>query len=129
MDDSNNSKPTPTTRKQGRHLRVPVLPEEETLIKQCAAETGMSVAAYLRTLALGSPVRSVVDSQQVETLIGISAELERLTKLLQCWRNNDPRTAQVSEKAIHAALARIIDNQDKMTAAIRAVVRPRSERQ
>jgi hypothetical protein len=30
MDDSNNPKPT---RKQGRHLRVPVLPEEEAAIK------------------------------------------------------------------------------------------------
>jgi len=42
MDDSNNSKPTPTTRKQGRHLRVPVLPEEEAAIKANAAQAGWS---------------------------------------------------------------------------------------
>jgi hypothetical protein len=124
MDDSNNPKPT---RKKGRHLRVPVLPEEEVLIKQCAAETGMSVAAYLRTLALGSPVRSVVDSQQVETLIGISGELERLEKLLTLWLANDLRTAQIGENVIRSALNRITANQAEMTAAIRAVVRPRSE--
>ena len=45
----------PPTRKQGRHLRVPVLPEEEAAIKQKAAETGLSVAAYLRNVGLGYP--------------------------------------------------------------------------
>ena len=80
MDDSNTPKPT---RKQGRHLRVPVLPDEEATIKAYAAQAGMSVAAYLCAVALGYQLRSVVDNQQVEELVKISGELECLSKLLR----------------------------------------------
>jgi hypothetical protein len=126
MDDSNT--PKTTTRKQGRHLRVPVLPDEEAAIKDNAARAGMSVAAYLRAIALGYPVRSVVDYQQVEELVKITGELERLSKLLEHWLNNDPRTAQFSEATLRAALARIMGNQEQMADTIRTVVRPRAER-
>ena len=119
MDDSNTPKPT---RKKGRHLRVPVLPEEEAAIKDNAAQAGMSVAAYLRAVALGYQVRSVVDNQQVEELVKISGDL------LKLWLANDARTLQFGEGTIRGALARIINTQDKMVEVIRAIVRPRAER-
>lgn len=41
------------TRKSGRHLRVPVLPDEEEAIKEKARQAGLSVAAYLRNVGMG----------------------------------------------------------------------------
>ncbi|VVE01149.1 conjugal transfer protein TraJ [Pandoraea nosoerga] len=41
------------TRKHGRHLRAPVLPDEEAAIKRNAAAAGLSVAAYLRNVGVG----------------------------------------------------------------------------
>ena len=125
MDDSNTPNPT---RKKGRHLRVPVLPDEEAAIKDNAAQAGMSVAAYLRAIALGYPVRSIVDNKQVEELVKINGDLGRLGGLLKLWLTDDPRTAQFGESTIRAALARITDNQDQLAETIRAVVRPRAER-
>ena len=125
MDDSNAPKPT---RKKGRHLRVPVLPDEEAAIKDNAAQAGMSVAAYLRAVALGYQVRSVVDNQQVEELVKISGELERLSKLLEHWKSHDPRTPHFSEATLQTALNRIASNQEQVAQTIRAVVRPRAER-
>lgn len=117
-----------STRKHGRHLRVPVLPEEEAAIKAHAAQAGMSVAAYLRAIALGYEVRSIVDNRQVEELVKINGDLGRLGGLLKLWLTDDPRTAQYGENVIRAALARVEDNQDQLAEVIRTVVRPRAER-
>ena len=57
------------TRKNGRHLRVPVLPEEEAAIKQNAAATGLSVAAYLRNVGLGHLPKGELDQKAVLELL------------------------------------------------------------
>ena len=54
MDDKTKS----PTRKNGRHLRVPVLPNEESKIKANAANAGLSIAEYLRRISL---VKTLVD--------------------------------------------------------------------
>lgn len=46
------------TRKNGRHLRVPVLPNEEAIIKEKAAGSSLSTAAYLRNVGMGYPIKS-----------------------------------------------------------------------
>ena len=47
-----------STRKHGRHLRVPVLPSEEIQIKNNASNAGISVAEYLRRIGIGYHIQS-----------------------------------------------------------------------
>lgn len=63
------------TRKHGRHLRVPVLPEEEEEIKKRAKQTGLSVAAYLRNIGLGYQVPALSIMSKSENYPGSMAIL------------------------------------------------------
>ena len=119
--ENNTSK---LTRKH-RHLRVPVRPEEEATIKQLAASTGLSVAAYLRNVGLGYPVRSILDHTRVEELARINGDLGRLGGLLKLWLSNDARAAQFGASTIRALLSKIEDTQARMHEVMRTVVRPR----
>ena len=102
------------TRKNGRHLRVPVLPDEEAAIKQNAEAAGLTVAAYLRNVGIGYQIKGIVDNNEVEKLAKINGDLGRLGGLLKLWLTNDERTAHFSEATIRAVLSRIVDTQDKM---------------
>ena len=119
--ESDKRKPT----RKHRQLRVPVLPEEEATIKQLAASTGLSVAAYLRNVGLGYPVRSILDHTRVEELARINGDLGRLGGLLKLWLTNDARTAQFGASTLRALLSKIEDTQARMHEVMRTVVRPR----
>jgi hypothetical protein len=80
-----------STRKHGRHLRVPVLPDEEALIKANAKAAGLSVAAFLRNVGIGYEVRGVFDLGAVDELAKVNADLGRLGGLLKMWLTNDER--------------------------------------
>ncbi len=114
------------TRKHGRHLRVPVLPEEEEIIKINAERAGLSIAAYLRAVGIGYEIRGIVDNNEVDRLAKISGDLGRLGGLLKLWLTNDVRTAHFGEATIRALLARINDTQDQMLAVMKSIVRPRA---
>lgn len=116
------------TRKAGRHLRVPVLPEEEAQIKSNAAAAGLPVAAYLRTVGLGYQVTGILDNQRVEELARINGDLGRLGGLLKLWLTDDIRTLQFGESTILALLSKIEGTQDRMHDVMRAVVLPRTSR-
>lgn len=117
-----------TSRKTGRHLRVPVLPEEEATIKRQAAAVGLSVAAYLRNVSMGYQVRGILDNKRVEELARINGDLGRLGGLLKLWLTNDQRTASFGEATIRALLSKIEDTQGKMHEVMRAVVLSRMDR-
>jgi hypothetical protein len=126
MDEEQNKKFS--TRKHGRHLRVPVLPEEEAAIKQNAEAAGMSVAAYLRNIGIGYQIRGIVDNNEVEKLAKVNGDLGRLGGLLKLWLSNDERTANFSEATIRAVLSRILDTQDLMADTMKSIVRPRADK-
>lgn len=128
MPKPKEPKPANPTRKAGRHLRVPVLPEEEAQIKNNAAAAGISVATYLRTIGLGYQVTGILDNQRVEELARINGDLGRLGGLLKLWLTDDIRTLQFGESTILALLSKIEDTQDKMHKVMQAVVLPRSSR-
>ena len=114
----------PALHRAHRHLRVPVSPAEEALIKQLAKATGLSVAAYLRSLGLGKQLRGIVDHQRVEELARINGELERLARLLRLWLEDDLRTAAFGADTLRAVLARIDETQREMQIVMRHVVLP-----
>jgi hypothetical protein len=116
-----NDTPRPT-RKHGRHLRVPVLPDEELAIKRKAADTGLSVASYLRNVGLGFEVRGIVDNQQVEILARINGDLGRLGGLLKLWLTSDMHMAQFSEASIRTVLDKIGATQGRLIEVMATVL-------
>lgn len=109
--DKKNKAPT---RKHGRHLRVPVLPEEESLIKSNAAKAGLPIAEYLRRLSMGSAIQSISDKDAVLELSKISADLGRLGGLLKLWLTDDARVSHFSPETIRTLLRRISGTQKIM---------------
>ncbi|KTD34966.1 plasmid mobilization protein [Legionella israelensis] len=79
------------TRKNGRHLRVPVLPSEEIQIKSNAATAGLSIAEYLR----------------------------RLGGLLKLWLTQDKRVAHFDLQTVKTLLNRIQTTQDAMLEVVK----------
>jgi hypothetical protein len=103
MIDSNK---TPT-RKHGRHLRVPVLPNEEIQIKNNASKAGISVAEYLRRIGIGYHIQNSIDKDHIIELSKINADLGRLGGLLKLWLIDDKRIAHFDHKKIIALLNHI----------------------
>ncbi|MBA4143579.1 MAG: conjugal transfer transcriptional regulator TraJ [Nitrosospira sp.] len=109
------------TRKQ-HHLRVPVLPEEATVIKAQAQSAGLPVAAYLRNVGLGMEVKSVLDYERIEDLARINGDLGRLGGLLKLWLTNDERLRGIRVDELRAVLIKIERNQDAMRAIMQTVL-------
>ena len=111
-------KPGLDTRKHGKHLRVPVLPDEEALIKENAARASLTVAEYLRRLSLGHVIKGTIDSENVLKLVKINADQGRLGGLLKLWLTDDPKLALANiawnPGVVRALLKRIEANQDEM---------------
>ncbi|HGU7323855.1 TPA: conjugal transfer transcriptional regulator TraJ [Legionella pneumophila] len=109
-----NDSETKPSRKYVRRLRIPVYPEEEQIIKANAAKAGLSTAVYLRRLALGYELHSVIDKQYVIELSKINADLGRLGGLLKLWLTNDERLAHIEPKTMTVVLERIKATQAAM---------------
>jgi hypothetical protein len=113
------------TRKNGKHLRVPVLPEEETAIKKNAAQSGLTVATFLRNIGIGYEVRGIVDNQQVLKMLAINGDLGRLGGLIKLWLTNDERVAMVGTTTLLKVLARIETNQQALYEISKTVLKIR----
>ena len=109
---------TNATRKHGRHLRVPVLPDEENTIKSQAAQAGLSIAEYLRRCGLGHSIQGIIDQQHILELAKINADLGRLGGLLKLWLTLDNKTAGFDVKTIRNLLNRIQCTQQAMLTAV-----------
>ncbi|MNQ95220.1 hypothetical protein D3C85_1107690 [compost metagenome] len=118
-------KPGLDTRKHGKHLRVPVLPDEETLIKENAARASLTVAEYLRRLSLGHVIKGTIDSENVLKLVKINADQGRLGGLLKLWLTDDPKLALANiawtPGVVRALLKRIEANQDEMLRLVQSL--------
>ncbi len=110
-----------TNRKNGLHIRVPVLPAEAAAIKAHAKRCGLSTAAYLRNLGLGLPAEDLYAPQTVLELSRLNGDMNRIGSLLERWLTNDERLA-VQDRAtltrnITALLAELHDLQAALLAA------------
>ena len=115
------SGPKAATRKNGLHIRVPVLPDEAATIKAHAQGCGLSTAAYLRNLGLGLPTDNLSAPQAVVELCRLNGDLNRIGALLELWLAKDDRLA-VQERAlltrnINALLAELHGLQAALLAA------------
>ncbi|OZI49408.1 conjugal transfer transcriptional regulator TraJ [Bordetella genomosp. 4] len=115
---------TEATRKRRRHLRVPVFPEEATVIEENAKRAGLSVARYLREVGQGYQVKGIMDYQYVRELVRVNGDLGRLGGLLKLWLSDDIRTAGFTKATILALLSKIESLQDEMTRLMWSIVKP-----
>ncbi|EFG3963855.1 TPA: conjugal transfer transcriptional regulator TraJ [Escherichia coli] len=79
------------TRKNSTPIKVYCLPDEKAQIQENAEASGLSVASFIRKVAMGYQVESMVDIEQVVELSRVNADLGRLGGLLKLWLANDPR--------------------------------------
>ncbi|HGX5022134.1 TPA: conjugal transfer transcriptional regulator TraJ [Escherichia coli] len=95
------------TRKNSTPIKVYCLPDEKAQIQENAEASGLSVASFIRKVAMGYQVESMVDIEQVVELSRVNADLGRLGGLLKLWLANDPRTVDFSSSLIKTLLAKI----------------------
>ncbi|HBB1737556.1 TPA: conjugal transfer transcriptional regulator TraJ [Escherichia coli] len=95
------------TRKNSTPIKVYYLPDEKAQIQENAEASGLSVASFIRKVAMGYQVESMVDIEQVVELSRVNADLGRLGGLLKLWLADDPRTVDFSPSLIKTLLAKI----------------------
>ena len=98
------------TRKNSTPIKVYCLPDEKAQIQENAEASGLSVASFIRKVAMGYQVESMVDIEQVVELSRVNADLGRLGRLgglLNLWLANDPHTVDFSPSLIKTLLAKI----------------------
>ena len=114
---------TNSTRRYLKHLRVPVRDEEEMQIKKQAANCGISVSSYLRTLGMGYEPKSITDNEKVQELAKINGDLGRLGGLLKLWLSDDRRAAHFDKKAIIGVLRNIEDTRSQMVNTMMKIIK------
>ena len=67
----------------GSRVEVWVTPDERAEIAPRAAQSGMSLSAYMRAAWLKHPVRSVLDLKAVADLVRVNGDLGRVAGLLK----------------------------------------------
>jgi hypothetical protein len=77
-------------RERRRTLRVVVSDAEQAEIARRAAETSLSVSAYLRALGLGYAPKSTLDQRAIGELVKVHANQGRLGGLLKLWLVEKP---------------------------------------
>ena len=95
------------TRKNSTPIKVYCLPDEKAQIQENAEASGLSVTSFIRKVAMGYQVESIVDIEQVVELSRVNADLGRLGGLLKLWLANDPRTVDFPPSLIKTSLAKI----------------------
>lgn len=115
------------TLKTARRLRVPVLPEDEAVIKTKAKALGLSTADFLRRLGLGFEPPSTLDYRAVTDLAKINGDQGRLGGLLKLWLTDDARFRDFAKprdvrSAVLTLLQELGESQRQLQDVMRRVV-------
>ncbi len=113
--------------KTARHLRVPVLPDDEEIIKTKAKALGLSTAEYLRRLGLGFEPASMVDYQAVMGLAKVNGDQGRLGGLLKLWLTNDAKFRVFANprdvrSEVLSLLQQLSESQKQLQALMRSII-------
>jgi hypothetical protein len=98
------------SRQRVKQLRVPVLPTELTAIKTSAANCGLSVAAYLRTLGLNHQPKTTLDADGIIEMVKINGDLGRLGGLLKMLLTNDERLKAMGKEQVTARIHGMLED-------------------
>lgn len=120
---TNDEGGTKATRRWPVPLKMYVTPEERRAIVQNAKDSGLSMSAYARNLALGHSPASILDMREMRNLIQAKADLGRLGGLLKMWLTDEIRYNQLYDIKIDDLLERINQAQDKLLSIIHLIDR------
>jgi hypothetical protein len=73
------------TRPRGTRIEVWMTLDERAEIAERAAQSGLSLSAYMRAAGLNHPIRSVYDLKAVVDLGRVNGDLGRVAGLLKLW--------------------------------------------
>ena len=123
--------PSTRRRKRARRIGLTLHPAEAEAIESLARSVGMSVASYVRAVAVGYQPRAFVDRDQVEEMLRINGDLGRLGGLLKLWLTDDAKLDQFDRgqmrHVILGALRRIEESQAELRSVVRRALRSRGE--
>jgi hypothetical protein len=102
------------SRQRVKQLQVPVLPSEIVTIKTNAANCGLPVAAYLRTLGLEYKPKTILDAKAVGELAKVNGDLGRLGGLLKMLLTNDERLKALGKDQVMPKITTILDEIQSM---------------
>ena len=116
-----------TTLKTATQLRVPVLPEQEQIIKAKARAVNLSVASYLRDLGLGFEPPSTLDCEAVSALAKVNADQGRVGGLLKLWLTDDAKFLEFARPrdvraAVLTLLQQLGETQQQLQALMHRIV-------
>lgn len=115
-------------RKGNTPINVYCLPEEKALIQIHARQVGHSASSYLRAIALGYTVESLLDYEHVQELARINGDLGRLGGLLKLWLTDDEKLGRYDvedmSKIIAGVIKEILANQALIRSTMAGIVSP-----
>ena len=85
MAEDETSEPGNRTRRKVPPIKVWVTDAEKAEIADRAAQSGLSLSAYMLAAGLNHPIRSVYDLKAVADLGRINGDLGRVAGLLKLW--------------------------------------------
>jgi len=97
------------SRQRVQPLKVWALPDEAVAIKGNAANCGLSVSSYLRTLGLEYKPKGILDNKAVGELAKVNGDLGRLGGLLKMLLTNDERLNAVGKEQITPTINGILE--------------------
>lgn len=73
------------TRPRGQRIEVWVNNDEKAELADRAAQSGLSLSAYMKAAGLNAPIRARVDLSAVADLVRVNGDLGRVAGLLKLW--------------------------------------------
>jgi hypothetical protein len=102
-------------RDRSRALQVYVNKAERDAITARAKLSGMSLSNYLRSAAVGAPIKSALDLEAVSTLAKVNGDQGRLGGLLKMYLQDQAPDRKAAE--------RLLAEIEALQSALRAIVR------
>ncbi|MCP3932387.1 MAG: hypothetical protein GY705_25225 [Bacteroidetes bacterium] len=95
--------------KNGKASHVRFTPAERKIAEAKAAQVGLSIPGLARVLVLGYSPLSEIDSDDIQELILLKNDQNRLGNLLKMWLSNKDKSRPFSTQDIHQLIAEIDD--------------------
>ena len=102
--------PKETKQKRTHHIDSRLTPEEYQMIVSKAKATGYTASEYMRRVACGYPLQSMVDQLSVNELLQTRADLGRLGGLFKSWMTENKKTKPSLGSRAHKEVDSIVSN-------------------
>ena len=110
--------PKETKQKRTHHIDSRLTPEEYQMITSKAKSTGYTASEYMRRVACGYPLQSMVDQLAVNELLQTRSDLGRLGGLFKKWLSDqEGRTGSLGSRSyqeVDSIVSKILEDQKRL---------------